>query len=61
MKGVTLKTRIERELHKVVNKTEQSPPFRPRRASFEGKGLQPELKDASWDNIRDLAYEGRGS
>lgn len=59
--GVTLKTLIERGLHRVVSETRQSPPFKLRRASFKGKGLQAEMRDASWDRIRDLAYEGRGS
>ena len=35
--------------------------FRLRKASFKGKGLQPELRDAGWERIRDAAYEGRGS
>ena len=59
--GVTLKTLIERGLHRVVTETKQTPRFKLRRASFKGDGLQAELRDASWDTIRDLAYEGRGS
>ena len=59
--GVTLKTLVERGLHRVVAETKQSPRFKLRRASFKGKGLQADLRDASWDSIRDLAYEGRGS
>jgi hypothetical protein len=31
------------------------PPFRLRRASFKGRGLQPELRAAAWDRLRDLA------
>ena len=58
--GVTLRTLIERGLHKVVSETKQGTPFKLRRASFKGKGLQAEVKDASWEKIRDLAYEGRG-
>lgn len=59
--GVTLRTLIERGLHRVVAETKPGAPFKLRRASFKGKGLQQGLRDASWDNIRDLAYEGRGS
>ncbi|MBI2737503.1 MAG: DUF2191 domain-containing protein [Rhodospirillales bacterium] len=59
--GVTLRTLIERGLHRVVTEAKPSAPFKLRRASFKGKGLQPELRDASWERIRDLAYEGRGS
>ena len=58
--GVTLRTLIERGLHRVVTETRQRTPFKLRRASFKGKGLQPGLRQASWDRLRDLAYEGRG-
>jgi hypothetical protein len=59
--GITLKTLVERGLHRVLAETKQAPRFKLRRASFKGKGLQAELRDASWEAIRDLAYEGRGS
>lgn len=59
--GVTLRTLIERGLHRVVAETKPGAPFKLRRASFKGKGLQPGLRNASWEHIRDLAYEGRGS
>jgi hypothetical protein len=29
-------------------------------ASFQGRGLQPALRDANGERIRDAAYEGRG-
>jgi hypothetical protein len=59
--GVTLRTLVERGLHRVVAETTKRAPFKLRRASFRGKGRQPELRDASWDRVRDLAYEGRGT
>lgn len=59
--GVTLRALIERGLHRIVAETRPGAPFKLRRASFKGKGLQPGLRDASWEHIRDLAYEGRGS
>ena len=59
--GVTLRTLIERGLHRVVAETKPGTPFKLRPASFKGKGLQPGLRNASWDRIRDLAYEGHGS
>jgi hypothetical protein len=59
--GVTLRTVIERGLHRVITETKQGTPFKLRRASFKGKGLQPELRHASWERVRDLAYEGRGT
>jgi hypothetical protein len=33
--------------------------FKLRRASFKGKGRQPEFVDASWESLRDRAYEDR--
>lgn len=58
--GVTLRTVIERGLHRVVSETKQGAPFKLRRASFKGKGLRAELRDASWERLRDMSYEGRG-
>jgi hypothetical protein len=58
--GVTLRALVERGLHRVVAETEAKTPFKMRRASFKGKGLQPEHRHAPWGKIRDAAYEGRG-
>ena len=35
--------------------------FRLRDASFAGQGLQSAFRNGSWEQIRDAAYEGRGS
>jgi hypothetical protein len=59
--GVTLRALVERGLRHVVAETRSSAPFKLRRASFKGRGLQGEFADASWDKLRDLAYEGRGA
>src|SRR2546430_2079785 len=58
--GVTLRTLVERGLHRVVAETKHAAPFKLRRASFKGRGLQAALRDASWDGIRELAYRDRG-
>ena len=58
--GETLRTLIERGLHRIVAEAKPATPFKLRRASFKGKGLQADLGQASWERIRDLAYEGRG-
>jgi len=58
--GVTRATLIERGLHCAVADSKSAAPFKLRRASVEGKGLQPELRNASWDQLLDLIYEGRG-
>ncbi len=59
--GVTLRTLVERGLHRVVAETKHGAPFKLRRASFKGKGRQAELREASWDKLRDLVYEDRGA
>jgi hypothetical protein len=58
--GVTLRTLVERGLRHVVSDTKPKARFKLRRASFRGQGLRAELRDASWNSIRDLSYEGRG-
>jgi len=59
--GVTLRTLIERGLHRVIADARPGAPFKLRRASFKGQGLQPEFRGASWDRLRDAAYEDHGA
>jgi hypothetical protein len=59
--GVTLRTLVERGLHRVVAETKRGTPFKLRRASFKGKGRQAEFGEASWDTLRDLTYADRGA
>jgi hypothetical protein len=59
--GVTLRSLVERGLRRVVAETMPGAPFKLRRASFKGRGLKADLRGASWDRVRDLAYEGRGA
>lgn len=58
--GVTLRTLVERGLRRIISDTGHAAPFKLRRASFKGKGVREELREASWDRLRDLAYEDRG-
>jgi hypothetical protein len=55
-----LRALVERGLRRVVVETKPGAPFKLRRVSFRGKGLQAEKHGASWRRLRDLAYEGRG-
>ena len=57
--GITLRTLVERGLRHMIAETKQNKPFKLRDASFEGRGLQAAVRDASWDQLRDLIYEGR--
>jgi hypothetical protein len=59
--GVTLRALVERGLRRVVTETKPDAPFKLRRASFNGKGLQADTRGASWGRLRDLTYEGRGA
>lgn len=59
--GRTVRALVEEGLRKVLAERKRSLAFRLRRASFKGEGLQPDVAGASWERIRDLAYEGRGA
>lgn len=56
----TLKALVEQGLRKVLSEHKQRNRFRLRKASFRGTGLQAHLAGASWDQIRETSYEGRG-
>jgi hypothetical protein len=56
----TLKSLMEEGLRRIVSDRKRRGRFKLRKATFKGKGLQPHLAGATWDQIRDLGYEGRG-
>jgi hypothetical protein len=58
--GTTLRALVEQGLRRIVAEKARGRTFRLREASFKGRGLHPELHDAAWDQLRKLAYEGRG-
>ena len=58
--GITVKALVELGLRRIIAEKRRSGPFRLRKASFKGRGLQADVKDAGWDRLRELAYEGRG-
>ncbi len=59
--GTTLKALVEEGLNKVISERHRRKrkSFRLRRATFKGKGLQPHLAGATWDQILDISYRGR--
>jgi hypothetical protein len=59
--GVTLRSLVERGLRRIIDETKHVKPFKLRRASFRGEGLQSDLREASWDKLRDLVYQDRGA
>ncbi len=56
----TVKALIEEGLRHVISEYQHSRKFRLRKASFKGSGLQPEIEGASWETLRERAYEGHG-
>ena len=56
----TLRVLIIEGLRRVIDERKRSATFRLRKASFRGTGLQPDAAGATWQRIRDMAYEGRG-
>ena len=60
--GTTLRALVEQGLRQVILERQRGKkPYKYRPVVFKGEGLQPEFKDATWDEIRDAIYEGRGS
>jgi Arc/MetJ family transcription regulator len=57
----TLKSILEAALRKFLDDNHAaSTPFKLRKHSFQGRGLQPDLKPADWATIRGHLYEGHG-
>ena len=57
----TLKALVEQGLRQVLAERQRRGGFRLRKATFKGKGLQPPVASASWEQIRELSYQGRGA
>ena len=56
----TLRVLIIEGLRRVITERKRAAAFRLRKATFRGKGLQPDVAGASWERIREMAYEKRG-
>jgi len=57
----TLRNLVEDGLRRVIADRKRTRKFRLRRATFKGKGLQPDVAAAGWDSVRELVYKGRGT
>ena len=57
----TLRALVEEGLRRITAERQRARRFKLRKVSFRGKGLQPQMAGASWQQIRDAAYEGRGA
>ena len=59
--GTTVRALVESGLRQVLaQKMSRGEPFRLRNAAFKGEGLAQGLNGANWEQIREMAYEGRG-
>ncbi len=56
----TMKALIQEGLRRIISERKRRNRFRLRKATFKGQGLHPDLKEASWEQIREKSYEGRG-
>jgi hypothetical protein len=56
-----MKAIVEESLRRTLSERQRSTPFQLRKATFQGRGLQPHLAGASWDQILHVSYEERGA
>ena len=57
----TLRSLVEEGLRWILSQRKKRGRFQLRDASVGGKGLQPGIREGSWEGIRDLVYQGRGA
>jgi hypothetical protein len=58
----SVKALIQEGLQRVLDlRAKRKCQFELRRASVSGQGLQQQMAEASWQQISEAAYEGRGS
>ena len=57
----TFKSILEAALRQFLDtNTKLQTPFKLRKHSFSGRGLQPQLTEGDWSRVREQIYEGRG-
>lgn len=59
--GMTFRALLEEGLRKVVADREHREPYIMPDRSVGGTGLSPEFQNATWDQIMEAIYEGRGA
>ena len=60
LEKTSVKALIEEGLRNVISRRKTAKPFRLRKVTFKGDGLNPAMAGASWETIREAAYERRG-
>lgn len=59
--NVTLRSLTEEGLKKVIAERSSRGPNRVSPVTFRGEGLSPEFQGATWAEVREAAYAGRGA
>ena len=59
--NVTLRSLTEEGLRKIIEERSARRPCQVHPVTFRGEGLSAQFQGASWAEIRDVAYEGRGA
>jgi len=57
----TVRALVEEGLRCLLAEREAAKPFKLRKVTFRGNGLQPQMAGATWQQVRDAAYQGRGA
>lgn len=60
-RGTTLRSLVEQGLRQVLEGPSGAEGFVLRDASVPGRGLDPLVREGSWETVRALIYEGRGA
>lgn len=60
-RGTTLRSLLEQGLRRVLEDPSGAEGFELRDASVPGRGLDPAVREGSWEAVRALIYEGRGT
>jgi len=58
---MTLRSLVEEGLRKVIEERTARLPCRINPVTFRGKGLSREFQGATWQQMRDAAYDGHGA
>ena len=58
---VTFRSLVEEGLDRVLSEHMERKPFKLKTVPFKGGGFQPGFGEQGWSQIREAAYEGRGS
>ena len=59
--GTTVRALLEKGLRRALEDHRRKPGFRLRDVSYGEGGLHADVKEGSWERLRDLIYEGRGT